>query len=143
MQALTDNTLLRHQLYIDGQWCDAQERRTYAVINPADGAELVQVADGAAADARRAIDAAAAALPGWRNLSAKERSHILRQWFNLVIENKKDLALLLTLEQGKPLSEAEAEIIYGASYIEWFAEEAKRIYGDVIAAPSPDKRMLT
>ncbi len=143
MPPLDDKHLVRAQLYINGQWCDAQQGGTYAVTNPADGAEVGRVANGGAEDARRAIEAAAAALSGWQQRTAKERSNILRSWFSLVMDNRKDLALLLTLEQGKPLPEAEAEIAYGASYIEWFAEEAKRIYGDVIAPPSADKRLLT
>jgi succinate-semialdehyde dehydrogenase/glutarate-semialdehyde dehydrogenase len=143
MATLKDTALLRNQLYINGHWCDAKVGTTFQVCNPADGNILAEVANGQAEDARRAIDAAAAALPAWQALSAKERSSILRRWFDLVVAKQEDLALLLTLEQGKPLAEARAEIAYGASYIEWFAEEAKRIYGDVIAAPSADKRILT
>jgi succinate-semialdehyde dehydrogenase/glutarate-semialdehyde dehydrogenase len=143
MATLKDTALLRNQLYINGHWCDAKVGTTFQVCNPADGNILAEVANGQAEDARRAIDAAAAALPAWQALSAKERSSILRRWFDLVVAKQEDLALLLTLEQGKPLAEARAEIAYGASYIEWFAEEAKRIYGDVIAAPSADKRFLT
>lgn len=143
MRSLVDKSLRRDQLYINGQWCDAQRGGVYPVINPADGTEVGKVANAGVDDARRAIDAATAALAEWQQRSAKERSNILHAWFSLVMENREDLALLLTLEQGKPLQEAKAEITYGASYIEWFAEEAKRIYGDVIAPPSADKRLLT
>lgn len=143
MPELKNQSLLRNRLFIGGHWCDAHSGATFAVSNPVDGEILAQVADADAGDTRRAIDAAARALPGWQAETAKERSRILRRWFELVDENKEDLAMLLTLEQGKPLHEARGEIAYGASYIEWFSEEAKRIYGDVIAAPSSDKRLLT
>ena len=143
MLELKNPSLLRDQLYINGQWCNAQGNKTFAVSNPADGQLLVAVSNADAIDARRAITAAAGALPVWQAKTAKERSQILRRWFDLVLANEEDLARLLTLEQGKPLAEARAEIAYGASYIEWFAEEAKRIYGDVIAAPSADQRIMT
>ena len=143
MLPLNNPHLLQHQLFIDGQWQDADDGRTLAVTNPADGELLTQVANGGSRETAKAINAAAAALPSWQAKTAKERSQILRAWFDLVMENQEDLALLLTLEQGKPLTEARAEIAYGASYIEWFSEEAKRIYGDVIPSPSSNKRMLT
>jgi succinate-semialdehyde dehydrogenase/glutarate-semialdehyde dehydrogenase len=143
MLELKNPSLLRDQLYINGQWCDAQGNKTFAVTNPANGQLLVAVSNADASDARRAITAAADALPVWQAKTAKERSQILRRWFDLVLANEEDLARLLTLEQGKPLAEARAEIAYGASYIEWFAEETKRIYGDVIAAPSADQRIMT
>lgn len=143
MPALKNQSLFRNQLFINGHWCDAASQQTFAVTNPADCEVLARVANADADDTRRAIDAAAAALPAWQAKTAKERSQVLRRWFELVQDNEEDLALLLTLEQGKPLQEARAEIAYGGSYIEWFAEEAKRIYGDVIAAPAADKRILT
>lgn len=143
MLQLKNPSLVRDQLYINGEWCNAQGNKTFAVTNPADGQLLVAVSNADAVDTRRAVVAAAQALPLWQAKTAKERSQILRRWFDLVIANQDDLALLLTLEQGKPLAEAGAEIAYGASYIEWFAEEAKRIYGDVIAAPANDQRIVT
>lgn len=143
LSQLHNKQLLRTQLFINGQWCAAAGGHEFAVTNPANGALLTTVADADAADARAAIAAAAQALPAWQAKTAKQRSQILRRWFDLVELHQQDLALLLTLEQGKPLAEAAAEIAYGASYIEWFAEEAKRVYGDVIAAPSGDKRLLT
>lgn len=142
MTELSNSRLLRTQLFINGQWCDASSDNTFAVHNPANGQLLAQVADADHNDTQRAIAAAASALSLWQAKTAKARSQILRRWFDLVIQHQQDLALLLTLEQGKPLAEARSEIAYGASYIEWFAEEAKRIYGDVIAAPSADKRLL-
>lgn len=143
MPELKNQSLLLNRIFINGQWCDAEDQSTFAVLNPANGELLERVANAGAGDTRRAIDAAARALPAWQAKTAKERSQILRRWFELVRDNEEDLALLLTLEQGKPVPEARAEIAYGASYIEWFSEEAKRIYGDVIAAPSTDKRALT
>jgi len=103
---------------------------------------IAQIADAGADETRRAIEAAERALPAWRNRTAKERANLLRRWFELVMENQADLAAILTAEQGKTLTEAAGEIAYGANYIEWFAEEAKRIYGDIIAPPSQDKRLL-
>lgn len=143
MLQLKNPSLVRDQLYINGEWCNAQGNKTFAVTNPADGQLLVAVSNADALDTRRAVAAAAEALPLWQAKTAKERSQILRRWFDLVVANQDDLARLLTLEQGKPLLEACAEIAYGASYIEWFAEEAKRIYGDVIAAPASDQRIVT
>jgi succinate-semialdehyde dehydrogenase/glutarate-semialdehyde dehydrogenase len=112
------------------------------VDNPADGSIVGTVPDCGGAETRRAVEAAAAALPAWRALAAKERSAILRKWFDLIVAHADDLAQLLTAEQGKPLAEAKGEILYGASFIEWFAEEAKRVYGDVIPATTPDKRIV-
>lgn len=143
MLPLKNPHLLQQQLFINGQWRDADDGRTLAVTNPADGQLLARVANAGEKETVEAISAAAAAFPLWQAKTAKERSQILRAWFNLVMENQEDLAHLLTLEQGKPLTEARAEIAYGASYIEWFAEEAKRVYGDVIPSPSINKRMLT
>ncbi len=139
---LDNPALLRKQLYIDGRWVDADSGKTFGVRNPATGQVIVEVADGGADETRRAIEAAERALPEWRNKTAKERANILRKWFDLVMANQNDLAAILTAEQGKTLGEAAGEIAYGANYIEWFAEEAKRVYGDIIAPPSQDKRIL-
>jgi len=139
---LKDAKLFRDRAYIDGAWVEADSAARFDVDNPANGSVLGSVPDCGAAETRRAIEAAAAALPAWRALAAKERSAILRKWFDLMVANADDLAMLLTLEQGKPLAEAKGEILYGASFIEWFAEEAKRIYGDVIPSPTPDKRIV-
>jgi succinate-semialdehyde dehydrogenase / glutarate-semialdehyde dehydrogenase len=129
---LKDPGLLRDLAYIDGAWAAADNGATFAVINPANGETLARVPNMRTAETNRAIRAAEAAFPAWRARTAKERSAILRRWFDLMIANQEDLARILTLEQGKPLSEAKSEILYGASFLEWFAEEAKRIYGDVI-----------
>lgn len=128
--------------FIDGQWRGHEQGHTYPVINPATGAVITEVANHGAIETRLAITAAEQALPNWRNRTAKERSALLKAWYELIHKNLEPLAQLLTAEQGKPLAEARAEIAYGASYIEWFAEEAKRITGDIIPAPSPDKRVL-
>lgn len=142
--SVTVNPLLwRDQLYINGQWRAAASGARFAVDNPSTGDTLAEVADASADDAVAAVEAAAAALPGWQALTAKKRSQLLRGWFDLVMQHQDDLARILTLEQGKPLKEAAGEIAYGAGYIEWFAEEAKRIYGDVIAPPAADKRIVT
>src|SRR3954469_6047748 len=139
---LKDMSLFRQQCYIDGQWVDADDKSTLAVNNPADGLQIGTVPKMGAAEARRAIDAANAALPAWRAKLAKERSVILRKWFDLMMANQDDLAVLMTAEQGKPLAESKGEIGYGASFIEWFAEEGKRIYGDVIPQHQSDKRIV-
>jgi succinate-semialdehyde dehydrogenase/glutarate-semialdehyde dehydrogenase len=139
---LSDEALLRTQAYIDGQWIDADNGETLAVTNPATGATIAEIAKCGTAETQRAIAAASNALVTWRQKTAKERAAVLRKWFDLVIEHQDDLAQIMTAEQGKPLPEAKAEVIYGANYIEWFAEEAKRIYGDTIAPPSNDKRIV-
>ncbi|HEX7034663.1 MAG TPA: NAD-dependent succinate-semialdehyde dehydrogenase [Pseudomonadales bacterium] len=139
---LKDPSLLRHQAYIDGAWVDADDKATLAVINPATGKEIGTVPKMGAKETRRAIDAAEAAWPAWRAKTGKERAAILRRWNDLMLENQDDLALIMTTEQGKPLSEAKGEIAYAASFIEWFAEEAKRIYGDTIPPPAADKRIV-
>ena len=115
----------------------------FDVFNPATGALLATVADQGSAEAEAAIAAAHAALPAWQAKSAKERSALLRRWFELILEHQEPLALLMTLEQGKPLAEARGEVAYGASYVEWFAEETKRLYGDILPAASGDRRLLT
>jgi succinate-semialdehyde dehydrogenase/glutarate-semialdehyde dehydrogenase len=139
---LKDPKLFRDQAYVDGAWIEADGKARADVDNPADGSILGSVPHMGAAETKRAIDAANAALPAWRALPAKERSRILRKWYDLIMANADDLALLLTTEQGKPLAEAKGEIVYGASFIEWFAEEAKRVYGDVIPSPTNDRRLI-
>ncbi len=140
--ALKDAKLFRTQCYINGQWCDADSGKHFAVTNPATGALIASVPDMGAAEAKRAIDAAEAALPGWRAKTAKERAAVMRKWFELMMAAQDDLGAILTVEQGKPLAEAKGEIAYGASFIEWFAEEAKRVYGDVIPGHQGDKRIV-
>ena len=139
---LNDMTLFRQQSLIDGQWRDAPNGDVIAVTNPANGEQLGSVPKMGADETREAIEAANRALPAWRALTAKERANILRRWFDLMMENQDDLARLMTLEQGKPLAEAKDEISYAASFIEWFAEEGKRIYGDTIPGHQADKRLL-
>lgn len=139
---LHDSTLLRQQATINGQWMDADDAAVHVVINPANGRTLASVPDMGAGETRRAIDAAAAAWRTWRSTTAKERAHLLRTWFDLILTHQDDLALLLTHEQGKPLAEARGEVLYGASFVEWFAEEAKRANGQIIPAPQGDKRIL-
>ena len=139
---LQNKKLLQTQAYINGQWVSADDGATLAVMNPSTGEELVKVASCGAVETRRAIEAANAALPAWGDKTAKERAHLLRRWFELMMENQRDLALIIAHEQGKSLNEALGEVAYAANYIEWFAEEAKRIYGDIIAPPSNDKRLM-
>ncbi len=140
---LKDAALLKQDSYINGRWEAAAGRRRFAVTDPASGKRLAEVADLGVEETRKAIDAAGAALPAWRAKTAKERAIVLRRWFDLMIANTEDLARLLTAEQGKPLAEARGEIAYGASFIEWFAEEGKRLYGDVIPTVAADRRLLT
>jgi succinate-semialdehyde dehydrogenase/glutarate-semialdehyde dehydrogenase len=140
---LKNPALLREQSYINGQWVSAEDGATFAVTNPADGSLVADVPEMEVAGARAAIEAADAAWPAWRSKTAKERSAILRRWFDLMLANKDDLAAIMTAEQGKPLAESAGEIMYGASFIEWFAEEAKRMYGDVIPAHLADRRIIT
>ncbi|MFQ6017560.1 MAG: aldehyde dehydrogenase family protein, partial [Kiloniellaceae bacterium] len=139
---LKDASLFRQQCYIDGNWVDAGSGETIEVNNPATGEILGTIPKLGAGETARAIAAADRAWPAWRAKTAKERANILRAWFNLVLENQDDLAVLMTLEQGKPLPEAKGEVVYGASFIEWFAEEAKRVYGDTIPQHQPDKRIV-
>ena len=140
---LKDMTLLKNKGLIGGQWVGAESGKLFAVTDPATGATIVEVADMGRAETKRAIDAAAAALPAWRAKTAKERSTILRKWNDLLIAHADDLAMLMTTEQGKPLAEARGEVLYGASFVEWFAEEGKRAYGDWIPTVSNDRRLLT
>jgi len=139
---LKDPLLLRQQAFVDGQWIDADGGGTRAVNNPADGTALGTVPVMGNAETRRAIEAAARAFPAWAKRTAKERAQILRRWSDLMLANQDDLATLMTAEQGKPLAESKGEIAYAASFIEWFGEEAKRIYGDVIPGHQPDKRIV-
>ncbi|ANC40747.1 succinate-semialdehyde dehydrogenase (NADP(+)) [Hafnia alvei] len=139
---LNDSTLFRQQAFIQGKWCDAESKKTIEVTNPANAQLLGTVPKMGANETRTAIEAANQALPAWRALTAKERATILRRWFDLMMANQDDLAKLMTLEQGKPLAEAKGEITYAASFIEWFAEEGKRIYGDTIPGHQADKRLI-
>jgi len=139
---LKDAGLFRQQCYVDGAWLAADNGSTLAVTNPADGSLLGSVPNAGAAETRRAIAAANAAWPAWRSRTAKDRASILRRWFELLLEHQDDLGALMTAEQGKPLAEAKGEIAYAASFIEWFAEEGKRVYGDVIPPPQSDKRLV-
>jgi succinate-semialdehyde dehydrogenase/glutarate-semialdehyde dehydrogenase len=140
--SLKDPKLFRDRAYVNGEWVEAESRKRFDVDNPADGTILGSAPDMGAVETKRAIAAAEAALPAWRALPAKERSKILRKWYDLIMANAEDLALILTAEQGKPLAEAKGEIAYGASFVEWFAEEAKRVYGDVIPSPTNDRRLI-
>jgi succinate-semialdehyde dehydrogenase/glutarate-semialdehyde dehydrogenase len=139
---LMDPKLLRQQCYIDGGWTDADDSSVIDVTDPATGATLASVPKMCAAETRRAIDAANHALPEWRRKTAKERAVILRRWNDLMLENQDDLAKLMTCEQGKPLVESKGEIAYAASFIEWFAEEGKRVYGEIIPEPTRDRRIV-
>ncbi|EPX84620.1 succinate-semialdehyde dehydrogenase [Rubellimicrobium thermophilum DSM 16684] len=133
--------LLCERAFLGGEWVEAERGRTFEVINPARGDVIARVADLSRADVARAIDAAHAAQKGWAAKSGKERARVLRRWFDLMVEHADDLATILTAEQGKPLAEARGEVLYGASYIEWFGEEAKRLYGETIPGHLPDKRL--
>jgi len=137
-----DAALLRHEAYIDGEWRHADDHATLEVRDPSNGESLGQVPRMGAAETRRAIEAANAAWPAWRAKTAKERAAIMRRWYDLMMEHADDLALILTTEQGKPLAEAKGEIGYAASFIEWFAEEGKRVAGDTLATPAADKRIV-
>jgi succinate-semialdehyde dehydrogenase / glutarate-semialdehyde dehydrogenase len=140
--SLQDADLMRHQAFIGGRWCDADNGETFGVTNPATGETLCTVPKMGAAETRRAIEAAKNAWPGWRRKPAKERSALLRRWYDLMVANVDDLGKLMTAEQGKPLAEAKGEVLYAASFIEWFAEEAKRVYGDTIPSPWNDRRLV-
>ena len=140
--SLTDEGLFRQQAYVDGLWVEADSGATIEVSNPASGELLGTVPCLGSAETARAIEAAERAWPAWRGKTGKERSDLLRRWFELILENRQDLAVLMTLEQGKPLAESRGEIVYGAGFVEWFAEEAKRVYGDTIPSPQADRRIL-
>lgn len=142
MDGLLANQLLRTKAYIDGEWCDSASGKTYDVTDPATGEVIASVADCDGADTKRAIDAAEKAQPAWAAKTGKERAAILRKWFELMMANQEELAVLMTREQGKPLAEARGEIVYAASFLEWFGEEAKRTYGDVIPQHKADSRIV-
>ena len=142
LPALKDSALLRQQCHVDGRWRDADDGRTMEVVDPATGRAIGVAPVFGAAETRRAIDAAARAFPAWAAKTAKERSSVLRRWFELMVANIDDLALILTSEQGKPLAEAKGEVAIGAAYVEWFAEEARRVYGDVIPTMGNDRRLV-
>jgi len=139
---LTDQSLLRGQAYIDGVWIDADSGDTLPVNDPATCNTIAEVARCGTDETRRAIAAAKAAQIDWRQETAKARANLLRRWFNLVMEHQEDLAQILTAEQGKPLDEARGEVVYAASFIEWFAEEGKRIYGDIIPTHAEGSRII-
>ena len=143
MLTLNDASLLRTQLYIDGHWVDADSGATMPVLNPATRAEIVAIPNAGAAETRRAIEAAERAFASWRNVVAKERAAVLKRWYTLIMANQEDLARIMTAEQGKPLAEARGEVAYGAAFVEWFAEEGRRIYGDTISANNPHQRIVT
>ncbi|GAB3379709.1 NAD-dependent succinate-semialdehyde dehydrogenase [Massilia agri] len=142
MPNLNDPSLLRQQAYLGGAWADADDASTITVTNPATGETLGTVPHMGALETRRAIEAAGKAWPEWRRKSAKERAAVLRRWYELMMEHADDLALLMTLEQGKPLAESRGEVGYAASFFEWFAEQGKRIEGDILEPPSPNLRIL-
>ena len=142
MLKLQDPSLLKSLCFIDGQWVSAERGGEIVVRNPATSAVIGSVPDAGGTETRRAIEAAQSALGSWRNQTAEARSRVLRRWFELLMLHQEDLALLMTSEQGKPLAESRGEIAYAASYIEWYAEEAKRLYGDVIPSPWGDKRVI-
>jgi succinate-semialdehyde dehydrogenase / glutarate-semialdehyde dehydrogenase len=139
---LKDGALLRNQCYIDGRWVDADSGGSHPVKNPATGEVIATVPEATAVETRRAIEAAGRAFAGWRARSADERARVLRRWYELMMTHQEDLARLMTSEQGKPLAESRGEIAYAASFIEWFAEEARRLYGDTIPSPWPDARIV-
>ena len=139
---LSDGALLKTDAYIDGHWTSAASRARFGVQNPADGVEIAKVANCTVVETERAIASAQSALIGWRKKTAKERAAVMRGWFDLIMAHQEDLAKLMTAEQGKPLAESRGEIVYGASFVEWFAEEAKRTYGDTIPTTATDKRLL-
>ena len=140
---LADPSLCAEEAYINGAWTTAEGGDRFAVTNPATAEVIAHVPDMGAAETQRAIEAAAVAWPAWRSKRAGQRAAILRRWHDAILENAEDLAVLLTSEMGKPLAEAQGEIRYGASFIEWFAEEGKRVYGDVIPSHRDDARLLT
>ncbi|MDO6561778.1 NAD-dependent succinate-semialdehyde dehydrogenase [Amphritea sp. 1_MG-2023] len=139
---LKDPSLLKQQAYVNGQWIDALNGDVNPVINPATGEQIATVPDLGVEETEAAIAAAEVAFKSWKKKTAKERSVLLRNWFELIVANKDDLAMLMTAEQGKPLAESAGEVLYGASFIEWFAEEGKRAYGDVIPSHAVDKRII-
>ena len=139
---LADSTLFRQKCYVNGDWIDADDGNTIDVTNPVDNSIIGTIPKLGSEETRRAIEGAEKAQRNWRQLTGKERSTILRNWYNLMMENQEDLAILMTIEQGKPLNESRGEILYAASFIEWFAEEGKRVYGDTIPGHQRDKRIV-
>ncbi|MEM7021071.1 MAG: aldehyde dehydrogenase family protein, partial [Pseudomonadota bacterium] len=139
---LTDSSLLREQCYVDGTWIDADGRATLNVEDPASGEVIGTVPRLGVDETRRAVEAASRAFESWKRTTAKERAAILRKWFDLMMANQEDLAVLMTREQGKPLAEARGEVAYGGSFVEWYAEEAKRIYGDIVPPPTGNRRLM-
>lgn len=142
MLRLKDPTLLRSRCLIDGAWVGADDGRTLDVTNPASGETIASVPLAGAPETRRAIAAAERAMVGWKAQTAETRARVLRRWFDLMKANQEDLAIIMTSEQGKPLAEARGEIAYAAAYVEWFAEEARRVYGDLVPSPWGDKRIV-
>ena len=140
--SIKNKSLFREQGLIDGIWCGSDSNRTLNVLNPASGEVLGTIPNMGTSETRRAILAAKNAWRGWREKTARERGVILRRWYDLVLENKNDLATIMTLEQGRPLIDAKNEVAYAASFIDWYAEEGKRIYGDVIPQPQRDSRTI-
>ncbi|MBL8779318.1 MAG: NAD-dependent succinate-semialdehyde dehydrogenase [Alphaproteobacteria bacterium] len=139
---LKDPQLLRDKAYVNGEWVAADAGATFEVTNPANGEVLARLPDMLEGETRRAIEAANAAWPAWAAKTAKERASVMRKWFDLMMANQEDLAIIMTSEQGKPLAESRGEVAYGASFIEWFAEEGKRIYGDIIPNTQAGRRIL-
>ncbi|MYG10658.1 MAG: aldehyde dehydrogenase family protein, partial [Rhodobacteraceae bacterium] len=139
---LNDPTLLATKAYINGEWVDADDGATFEITNPARGDVIVSIPDLGVAEVRRAIESAEVAQKEWAARTAKERSEILLKWYALAMENADDLASILTAEMGKPFAEAKGEIVYGSSFIQWFAEEAKRVYGETIPGHQTDKKLV-
>ncbi|GAB2888370.1 NAD-dependent succinate-semialdehyde dehydrogenase [Paralcaligenes sp. KSB-10] len=139
---LNDSTLYRTQSYIDGQWVRSSDGSTFAVDNPSNGAIIAQVCNLGEAEAHSAINAANKAQKAWRARTGKDRAKLLRRWFDLILANAEDLAQIMTLEQGKPISESRGEIVYGASFVEWFAEQAKRVTGDILGSPNANRMLV-
>ena len=139
---LSNLALLKQQVFINGQWLDATDQKTFSVTNPATDAVIAHVPSVTTAQVEHAVEAAETALETWKLTTAKERSTLLKKWFQLIVENQEDLATILSTEQGKPMTESRGEILYGASFIEWFAEEAKRTYGDVIPHDKQGRRIV-
>ena len=139
---LKDPSLFKEEAFINGNWVKSNYGKTFPINNPASNEIIAQVSNLDASDADKAIAAANAAFPKWRDITGKERAGLMRKWFDLILQNKDDLAILMTLEQGKPLTESAGEIVYGASFIEWFAEEAKRVSGTIPTTIWGDKRFM-
>jgi succinate-semialdehyde dehydrogenase/glutarate-semialdehyde dehydrogenase len=142
MNQLKNKSLFKQQCYVAGKWIDATSKKTFPVDNPFDNSPLGTVPDFDTADCQKAIAAANAAWPAWRALTAKERGDLLWRWAELIRANKEDLAIIMTLEQGKPLTESRGEVDYGNSFIEWFAEEGRRVYGDIISSNKANQHLL-